>query len=64
MEDKSLRTRNVSKGQGCPRCCKVRILSQTKAKDNFMNKGQSLWKPQDDMDPIDINSDVFVSNFS
>ena len=26
---------------------------KTKAKDIFMNKGQSLWKPQDDMDHFD-----------
>ena len=47
----SYNTRYVSKGQGCPRFCKIRIFSQGKAKkDIFMKKGQSLWKPQDDMD--------------
>ena len=48
-------TRIVSRGHGCPRCCEIRIFSQTKAKNNiFMIKGQSLWKPQDDMDYSEI----------
>ena len=29
-------TRNVSMGQGCSRHCKIRILSQTKAKKTFL----------------------------
>ena len=44
-------TRNVSMGTQMPPLLQnLHILMNKSKKDIFMNKGQSLWKPQDYMD--------------
>ena len=54
-----MQTRNVSRGHGCPRITKF-AYSLKQKKVIFMNCGQSLWKPQYDMDHLKLEQDILM----